>query len=96
MGSLFYVVLSYVWQKQKETGDKMIKTLCLLALAAVSLPGLEARIHARELADRKNNLETRQSFNCNQGCSLRQAVVCGNDGSTYRNECLAVCQVSFL
>jgi Kazal-type serine protease inhibitor domain len=40
------------------------------------------------------------SYDCNEGCDLDPTVsgesVCGEDGITYFNECLATCQVSCL
>ena len=78
----------------EEPANKMIKTLSLLVLVAASVSSLDAPLQVRELAN-ENNLETRQGSRCNR-CNLRKALVCGADGLTYRNECLAVCQVSFL
>ena len=31
---------------------------------------------------------------CEAGCDLKKRKVCGTDGVTYYNECLAICQVS--
>jgi hypothetical protein len=33
-------------------------------------------------------------YNCDSGCSVVGTRVCGDDGTTYGNECIAYCQVS--
>lgn len=32
-------------------------------------------------------------IDCDAGCDLQPRKVCGEDGFTYHNECLAICQV---
>lgn len=56
--------------------------------------------HARRLGGNGNdkaNPTSKANFNCDEGCSLKRQtmgpMVCGDDGITYFNECLAVCQV---
>ena len=57
--------------------------------------GLEARLQARSLVkETEEDLpKTKAEYDCNKGCDLTKKKVCGTDGITYYNECLAVCQV---
>jgi hypothetical protein len=52
----------------------------------------DARLQAiRSLA--KPDGSATATFDCDAGCDLKKNKVCGDDGFTYYNECLAYCQV---
>ena len=44
----------------------------------------------------KPNLPEKSDFDCSEGCDLKGPRVCGTDGTTYRNACIALCQVRAL
>lgn len=67
---------------------------CLLALT--TLPGLHARLQAPGRSLVKTDEEGVTTFDCDAGCDLKKRKVCGEDGLTYYNECLAYCQVRIL
>jgi len=69
-----------------------MKVHCFL-LSLTLLSGLDARLHngGRSLAKPDANEVT--AYDCEAGCDLKKGKVCGDDGFTYYNECLAICQV---
>jgi hypothetical protein len=61
-----------------------IKVIVLVSSLLGSFLATEAKLHGgRSLA----------TYDCNAGCDLKKKKVCGTDGFTYTNECLAYCQV---
>jgi hypothetical protein len=76
----------------KKTHIQAMKVYCFF-LPLFLLPGLDARLHngGRNLVKPDDNEVT--AFDCEAGCDLKKRQVCGDDGFTYYNECLAICQV---